>query len=419
MLRTSREGWLFLDSTLDVLQLRKRFPALNARAGDVFADSPGGTQAPAEVIEAMASYLERDNANVGGAFATSAATGEMIQSARRAGADFLGCAPEEVVFGPNMTTLCLSLSRSIARSLGEDDEIVVTRLDHDANVAPWLEAAADKGAVVRWVDIDPSDCTLDLTSLEHVLSEKTRVVAFTLASNATGTITAARQVVELAQSTEALVVADAVHFAPHRLIDVASLGVDVLICSPYKFFGPHLGVMFGRHRLLRELRPYKVRPASDEVPNRFETGTQSHEALAGFTAAVDYLAGLAGPASDRRSGLVAGMAAVAAHERALTKLFLDRIEDLPGMTLHGISARDRLDERTPTFALTIEGMSPRAAASELGRRGIYVWDGDYYAVEVMERLGLQSAGGALRIGFCHLNTAEEVERVGTELARLV
>lgn len=406
------------DSPLDVEHLRKRFPALAARRGDVFVDSPGGTQVPAEVIDAMASYLERSNANAGGAFATSAATEEVISEARGAGADLLGCSPDEIVFGPNMTTLCLSLSRSIARTLAPGDEVIVTRLDHDANITPWLAVAEDKGAAVRWVDIDPSDCTLDLRSLEQALNPSTRVVAFTLASNATGTIAAARRVIELARTTPALVVADAVHLAPHRLIDVTSLDVDVLLCSPYKFFGPHLGVMFGRHSLLRKLEPYKVRPASDEVPNRFETGTLSHEALAGFTAAVDYLGGLTGPALDRRAGLAAGMAAVLEHEKALAGLFLDRIEAIPGVRLYGISERERLDERTPTFALTVEGVTPRFAAEELGRRGIYAWDGNYYALAVMERLGLQASGGALRIGFCHLNTSEEVERVGAELARL-
>jgi len=406
------------DSPLDVEHLRKRFPALAARRGDVFVDSPGGTQVPEEVIDAMASYLERSNANAGGAFATSAATDTVISEARGAGADLLGCSPDEIVFGPNMTTLCLSLSRSIARTLAPGDEVIVTRLDHDANIAPWLAVAEDKGAAVRWVDIDPSDCTLDLRSLEQALNPSTRVVAFTLASNATGTIAAARRVIELTRTTPALVVADAVHLAPHRLIDVTSLDVDVLLCSPYKFFGPHLGVMFGRHSLLRELAPYKVRPASDEVPNRFETGTLSHEALAGFTAAVDYLGGLTGPALDRRAGLAAGMAAVLAHEKALAGLFLDRIEAIPGVRLYGISERERLDERTPTFALTVEGVTPRFAAEELGRRGIYAWDGNYYALAVMERLGLQASGGALRIGFCHLNTSEEVERVGAELARL-
>ena len=406
------------DSPLDVEHLRKRFPALAARRGDVFVDSPGGTQVPAEVIDAMASYLERSNANAGGAFATSAATDTVISEARGAGADLLGCSPDEIVFGPNMTTLCLSLSRSIARTLAPGDEVIVTRLDHDANIAPWLAVAEDKGAAVRWVDIDPSDCTLDLRSLEQALNPSTRVVAFTLASNATGTIAAARRVIELTRTTPALVVADAVHLAPHRLIDVTSLDVDVLLCSPYKFFGPHLGVMFGRHSLLRELDPYKVRPASDEVPNRFESGTLSHEALAGFTAAVDYLGGLTGPALDRRAGLAAGMAAVLEHEKALAGLFLDRIEAIPGVRLYGISERERLDERTPTFALTVEGVTPRFAAEELGRRGIYAWDGNYYALAVMERLGLQASGGALRIGFCHLNTSEEVERVGAELALL-
>jgi cysteine desulfurase family protein (TIGR01976 family) len=425
----------------DLSPLRAAFPSLQrAIAGRpcVFADAPGGTQVPDSVVEAMARYLRASNANSGGAFATSEETDELIASARRAGAALLGCDPTEIVFGPNMTSLAFALSRSLAPELAPGDGVVVTRLDHDANVAPWVAAAEDAGASVRWVDIDDSDCTLDLGSLDLALSEPTRVVAFTLASNAVGTVTAATEIVHRARRAGALVIADAVHLAPHQSIDARALDVDVLFCSPYKFFGPHMGVMFGRRELLDRLRPYKVRPSHDESPDRWETGTKNHEALSGFVAALDYLAsiGQAGdsPASgadivsavdatrragrDLRTDLVAGMDAVRRAEAALSTSFLDGLESIPSARLYGIWERTRVDERTPTFALRIGDDHPRWLAEELGRRGIFTWDGNYYALELMKRLGLEESGGALRIGFCHINTIEEIDRVLDELRRL-
>jgi cysteine desulfurase family protein (TIGR01976 family) len=407
--------------TVDLSDYRKAFPALergDERGPYVYADAPGGTQVPRSVIEAMAGYFETSNANAGGPFVTSEETGDAIAAARRAGADFFNCSPGEVVFGQNMTTLCFAMARSIARNVAPGEEIVVTRLDHDANISPWLTAAEDAKASVHWVDLRPEDCTLDLDNLEAVLSPKTRVIAFTLASNAVGSITAAAEVVRIARQTGAYVVADAVHLAQHRLLDVAALGVDLLFCSPYKFFGPHLGMMFGRKELLDELQPYKVRPAEDASPNRWETGTLSHEALAGLTAAVDYIAGIgrgAGTDGTRRAEVVAGFDAIAAHERELSGRFLEGIGSIPDLTLYGIGDLDRIDERTPTFALRLEGFTPRALGEELGRRGIFTWDGNYYALAVMERLGLEDSGGAVRIGFCHYNTLEEVDRVLAEL----
>ena len=407
--------------TVDLSDYRKNFPSLergDERGPYVYADAPGGTQVPRSVIDAMAGYFETSNANAGGPFVTSKETGEVIAAARSAGADFLNCSPDEVVFGQNMTTLCFSMARSIARNIAPGEEIVVTRLDHDANIAPWLAASEDAESSVHWVDLRPQDCTLDLENLEAILSPKTRVVAFTLASNAVGSITAAAEVVRIARQTGAYVVADAVHIAPHRLLDVEALGVDLLFCSPYKFFGPHLGMMFGRKELLDELKPYKVRPTEDASPSRWETGTLSHEALAGLTAAVDYVAGIgrgAGTDGTRRAEVVAGFDAIAAHERELSRRFLEGIGSIPGLTLYGISDLDRLDERTPTFALRLEGFTPRALGEELGRRGIFTWDGNYYALAVMERLGLEESGGAVRIGFCHYNTLEEVDRVLAEL----
>jgi cysteine desulfurase family protein (TIGR01976 family) len=428
-LAMARRSWLRqgkgVSAASDLSKLRERFPSLSRNVNGmpaVFADAPGGTQVPEEVVRAMARYLGSSNANEGGAFVTSEETDELIAEARSAGADLVGGAPGEIVFGPNMTTLNFALSRSLARSLGPGDEVVVTVLDHDANVAPWLSAARERGAEVRWVDVDTSDCTLDLDSLDRALGPRTRIVAFTLASNAVGTITAARQVAERARAVGAIVVADAVHYAQHRAIDVRSLGVDVLFCSAYKFFGPHLGLMWARRDHLESWEPYKVRPAPEETPERWETGTQNHEGLAGLVAAVDYLADVGrtfgDPAGDRRGAVVAGMEAIRAYEGTLGARFLEAVAELPEVRLYGISDVERTDERTATFALRIGNRHPREVATELGRRGVFVWDGNYYALAIMERLGLEATGGAVRVGFCHYATAEEVDRVTDELRDL-
>jgi cysteine desulfurase family protein (TIGR01976 family) len=409
---------------LDAAAIRGRFPALARHVGGrpaIFADAPGGTQVPESVIEAMAGYLRSSNANRGGAFVTSRESDEVVADAHRAAADLLGSAPEETVFGQNMTSLCFALSRALARDLRPGDEIVLTRLDHDANVAPWLAIAEQTGAEVRWVDVRAEDGTLDLDSLEAALSPWTRVVAFTLASNALGTVAPAAEVVRRARTTDAIVVADAVHFTPHRPVDVRALGVDILFCSAYKFFGPHVGVMYGRAELLERWHPYKVRPAGDEIPGRWETGTQSHEALAGVTAAVDYLAGLGHDAPEpggRRAALVAGMEIVRTYERTLSERFLTGIAATAGPRLYGIADLARVDERTPTFSLRLDGRPPRQVAEALGDEGIFVWDGNYYALAVMERLGLEETGGAVRVGFCHYHTVDEVDRVVDALARL-
>jgi cysteine desulfurase family protein (TIGR01976 family) len=389
----------------------------------VFADAPGGTQVPRSVIDAVAAYLERSNANQGGAFATSEETDRLIQEARRAGADLVGADPGEVVFGPNMTTLAFGLSRALARILGPGEEVVVTLLDHDANIAPWVAAARDSGATVRWVDVRESDTTLDLDTLDAALSPRTRIVAFTLASNALGTITPAAEVVRRARQTGAVLIGDAVHLAPHRRIDVRELGLDVLFCSAYKVFGPHLGMMWARHEHLERWPAYKVRPAPDTAPERWETGTGNHEALAGLVAAVEYLAEVGrecagAPADDRSAGVTAAMGAIREHEARLTRRFLDGASRLPGLRLFGIGDPDRADERTPTFALRLGDLSPRRVAEELGRRGVFVWDGNYYALAIMERLELEKRGGTVRVGFCHYNTEAEVDRVLEELADL-
>ncbi len=408
----------------DLSPVRDRFPGL-AREQDgrpvVFADAPGGTQVPKTVIDAVAEYLRDWNANLGGAFATSARSDEVVAGAHGAAADLLGCGPDEVVIGQNTTSLEFHLSRSVARTLREGDEVVVTVLDHDANVAPWLLAARDAGATLRRVDVHEEDCTLDLDSLDAVVNERTRVVAFTAASNALGTITPAAEIIDRVHEAGALAVVDAVHYTPHGPVDVGAAGADLWFCSPYKFFGPHLGTAFGRRELLERWDPYKVRPAHDDLPGRWETGTANHEGMAGLIAAVDYLAGLgvefggADAHAARRDRVVAGMEAVRSYEGSLTRRFLVAARGIEGLTLYGIADPERWEERTPTFAVRLAGITPRALAGELARRGISVWDGNYYALSIMERLGLEDSGGAVRIGFCHYNTPAEVDRVVEEL----
>ena len=382
---------------LDVAAVRARFSALDR--GAAFFDGPGGTQVPDSVVEAVASYLRDSNANLGGPFATSRRSDEVVASAHAAAARFLGCSSDEVGFGQNTTTLNFALSRTVARDLRAGDEVLVTRLDHDANVSPWLELARDQGVIVRFADIHEDDCTLDLEDLERKLSGRTKVVAFPWASNAVGTITEVRRVAELAHAAGALAWVDAVHYAPHGPIDVEAVGVDLLLCSPYKFFGPHLGLFYGRREVLERWSPYKVRPAPREpVGARFETGTLPHEALAGFVAAVAYLESL-------------GWEAICAHERALGERFLAGLPD--GIRLHGVPA---MEGRTPTFALTVPGRSPFELAERLAERDVASWAGDYYAIEIFDRLRLPQ--GALRVGIVHYNTVEEVDRLLAELHRL-
>ena len=410
-------------TTLDPMQIRRRFPAL-ARPGDdglpvIYADAPGGSQVPDTVIEAIASHLRRGVSNTHGAFAPSQETDQTIADARRAAADLTGADPGEIVFGPNATTLLLHLSRSFGRTLGPGDEIVVTKLDHDANIRPWVLAAEDAGATVRWVDVRGDDVTLDLDSFDAALSGRTRLVSFTLASNAVGTIPPAAELIRRAHDVGALVALDGVHYAQHRLLDRAGLDADIVACSPYKFFGPHLGVLAVRRELLETWTPYKLRPAPDEAPERWETGTENHEGLAGLEAAVDYLASLGGDEGpSRRDRLIAAYDAIGDHERVLASRFLEGLASLPHVRLYGIADPERGDERTPTFALRVGDQDPLKTATELGRRGIYVWDGHYYAITIMERLGLLDTGGAVRIGFCHYHTVDEVDRVLQALADL-
>jgi cysteine desulfurase family protein (TIGR01976 family) len=406
-----------------VSELRGEFPALQQTHRGrplIFFDGPGGTQVHGSVIEAMSRYLVEANSNFHGAFLYSRRTDETINAARQALADLLNALrPEEIVFGPNMTTLTFNLSRAIGRALSPGDEIIVTRLDHDANVAPWV-ALQERGVVVRHADFDPADCTLDVAGLEALVNPRTRLVALGYASNAVGSINDVRYVAELAHAVGAWVYVDAVHYAPHGPIDVQALDCDFLVCSTYKFFGPHLGALYGRYELLDALPAYKVRPAGNAPPHKFETGTQSFEALAGATAAVDYLASVGRrwggefaarlPGFEgRRRDLKAGLAAIRAYERGLCAKLISGLQEIPGLRIYGITDPHRFEGRVPTVSFTLEGLTVKQVAQRLAQANIFAWDGNFYALAVTERLGLEGRGGLLRVGLAHYNTGEEVE----------
>jgi cysteine desulfurase family protein (TIGR01976 family) len=405
--------------TYDVEALRRHFPAL-ARSEDgrpvAYLDGPAGTQVPESVIEAMAGHLRHGTSNHGGAFGASREVDDLEEAARAAASDLLGGDSDEVVFGPNMTTLTFAMSRSLAREWGPGDEVIVTRLDHDANVTPWRMAAEDAGATVRVTDFDPTDGRLDVDHLVSLLGPQTRLVAFTHASNALGTIPPVQEIVDLAHSFGALTYVDAVHFAPHGSIDVRKLDTDFLVCSPYKFYGPHAGVLYGKREHLGRLTPYKVVPAPDVGPGRWETGTASFETLAGVVAAIDHLAAL-GEGEDRRSRLVEAYRRIGGHERSLAERFLAGTSALDHVRVYGITDPAALGERAPTFAVGVAGLSSHEVATRLGDQGIYVWDGNYYAVGVMEHLGLAEEG-LTRIGFVQYSTEAEVDRVLDALASL-
>lgn len=401
---------------LDPFWVRSRFPALSREIDGripVFFDGPGGSQVPGSVIEAMSDYLLTANANAHGAFATSRRTDEGIASARAAAADLLGCGADEVVFGANMTTLTFAFSRAIGRELDSGDEIIVTRLDHDANVSPWQALADEVGAVVRIADVRDEDCTLDMDDLKRLINPKTRLVAIGYASNAVGTVNDVAAVVRLARAVGAWVFVDAVHYAPHGPIDVHGLDCDFLVCSAYKFFGPHVGILYAKRQHLIRLRPYKVRPAPEEGPSRWETGTLNHEGLAGFVAAVDYLAELGRrvlpSASNRRAALAAAMEASREYERELGVQLITGLLKIPGLTLYGIAEPARFAWRTPTVAIRLAGKSPAELALKLAERGIFVWHGNFYALGLSEKLKVETDGGFLRIGLLAYNTREEVK----------
>lgn len=402
---------------LDVAWVRAQFPSLQLQVNGypaAFLDGPAGTQVPKQVMDAVQSYFLNSNANTCGAFATSRSNDAIIASARAAMADFFNCDKDEIVFGQNMTTITFALSRAIGRELNSGDEIVVTTLDHDANVAPW-RALAERGVVIRQVDIRESDCTLDLEDLKKKITAKTKLVAVGYASNAVGTINPVAEITKLAHAAGALMFIDAVHYAPHGPIDVRALDCDFLVCSPYKFFGPHMGTLYGRREHLLRFRPYKVRPAPDSLPDRWETGTQVQELIAGIGAAVDYLAELGRrcdpTAKDRRSALLAAYCATRQHEMALLSRLVQGLPAIPGLRFFGISDPKQFHQRCSTVSLRLTNYTPTEIATFLGERGIFTWDGNYYALNLTERLGVEAIGGLLRIGLVHYNTLEEVDRL--------
>jgi cysteine desulfurase family protein (TIGR01976 family) len=431
-----------ISSALDLERIRAQFPSLAQTVNGhpaVFFDGPGGTQVPQRVIDAISDYLRRDNANTGGAYATSRRTDAMIAEARTAMADFVHCAADEIVFGPNMTSLTYMMSRAIGRELGPGDEILVTRLDHDANVSPWLQMAEDRGVTVRWAEIREEDCTLDLGDLASKINSRTKLVAVGYASNAVGTINPVKKIVDLAHAVGALAYVDAVHYGPHGLVDVEELDCDFLVCSTYKFFGPHMGVLFGKREHLERLRPYKVRPLTDASPNRWEWGTLNHECIAGIAACVEYIAevgreaprfrkrgetrGAATQMSSRRAAMVAAFEVIHQYERGLMERLIAGLKEIPRLKIYGITDPARFDERCPTLAVRVTDQTadetPLALANKLGERGFFTWDGNYYALNLTERLDVEKSGGFLRIGLVHYNTAEEVDRFLAALREMV
>jgi cysteine desulfurase family protein (TIGR01976 family) len=411
--------------TLDISWVRSQFPSLSRTVNGqpaVFLDGPGGTQVPQRVIDAISDYLKRNNANTGGAYATSRNTEEMIAGGRSAMADFLGCDPEEIVFGPNMTTLTYDMSRSIGRELQPGDEILLTQMDHDANISPWA-ALAEQGVNIRMVDIHPEDCTLDMEDFARKVSKKTKLVAAGMACNAVGTVNDAKEIVRLAHENNAMAYIDAVHYAPHRPIDVRALDCDFLVCSTYKFFGPHMGVLYGKREHLQKLQPYKLRANTNAIPNRWEWGTLNHECIAGIAACVEYLAELGrhvgDPVSSRRDAILTAFAAIHNYEHVLMEKMIRGLLAIPGLKLYGITDPKRFGERCPTMALRIHGYTPLQLATKLGERGFFTWDGNYYALNLTERLDVEKDGGFLRLGLAHYNTVEEVERLLTALREIV
>jgi len=415
--------------TFDLAKIRRQFPALHG--GALYLDNPGGTQAAKNCLDGVMDYMIESNANHGGAFRTARESDAVIHKARTAMAEFLNAArAEEIVFGQNMTSLTFHLSRSLARRLQPGDGIVVTRLDHDANISPWLLIAEDRGLNVHWVEFRPEDGTLDLDTLKAALDKRPKLVAFGYASNSLGTVNPAAEITALAHKAGALVFIDAVHYAPHGPIDVQALGCDFLACSAYKFFGPHLGILYGRYDLLDELFAYKVRPAPDALPGRFETGTQNHEAISGLLGTLEYLewvgrqfgtdreAEFSARFKDRALHLKTAMAAIRAYETGLSHALFKALRSVPDATVYGLADESRFAHRVPTFSFRLKNLSPRHVAEKLDADGIYVYDGHYYALEVTKRLGVHESGGMVRAGAVHYNTLEEIERFGKALHRL-
>jgi cysteine desulfurase family protein (TIGR01976 family) len=414
---------------LDLDQIRSQFPALQRPA--VFLDNPGGTQIARQSVERMQAYLQENNANHGGAFATSRASDATIDQARLAMADFLNAPrPETIVFGPNMTSLTFNISRSLARSWMPGDEVVVTRLDHDANITPWVMAANDHDCRVRWVDFHTQDGTLDLDDLKKALESQPRRLAVGYASNALGTINPLSKIISMAHAAGALVYVDAVQYAPHGPIDVQTLGCDFLVCSAYKFFGPHVGVLYGKYELLDEMTAYRVRPAPADPPGKFETGTGNFEGYAGVLGALEYFEWLGktfgadfeerygADYSGRRLRFKQAMATIRSYETSLSRAVLEHLAATPGVQVYGPKDTQKLEERVPTVSFTLKGWQPRRVAEKLAEAGFNVWDGNYYALAITERLGLEENGGMVRVGPVHYNMVEEIKRLGDALRKI-
>lgn len=413
---------------LDLERVRHQFPALTGEA--VFLDNPAGTQVAKQCLDRMLNYLIETNANHAGASRTSRESDAIAAAARKGAADFLGARPDEIVIGANMTTLTFHVTRSLAPWINPGDSIVVTRLDHDANIAPWLLLARDRGAEILWVDFNPEDGTLSRADLDRALEKKPKIVAVGYASNSLGTVNPVAEITARAHAAGARVFIDAVHYAPHGPIDVAAIGCDFLACSAYKFFGPHLGLLFGKRELLEELVAYKVRPSDNRIPFRFETGTPNFEAIAGLLGVMEYYEYL-GDHFGEDPGSVPGddpdgkklkfrraAAAIHAHEKKLTAVLYETLRAIPGMTIYGLTDPARFDERVATFSFRLANLPPRRIAEELDKDNVYAWDGNYYALEVTKRLDVEDKGGMLRVGAVHYNTLEDIERLGQSLARI-
>ena len=414
----------------DVNLVRQQFPSLDRLV--VFLDNPGGTQIAKQSLDRINRYLIECNANHGGAFATSIASDAVLDEAHQAMADFYNAsAAQDIVFGNNMTTLTLYISRSISREWKEGDEIVVTRLDHDANVTPWVLAAQDRNVKVNWVDFDVEDGTLKLDDLQNALERKPRLLAVGYASNGLGTINPVEKIVKMAHEAGTIVYIDAVQYAPHGPIDVEKLDCDFLVTSSYKFFGSHAGILYGKRALLEKLFAYKVRPATNELPGKFETGTQNHEGIAGVLGAIEYFEWVGKTFGDeyhdrlrednyqgRRLELKKAMLAIHGYELELSRALLSALEVVPGLHLYGLTDSDRLEDRVATFSFRLKDLHPRKVAEQLAEQGIYVWDGNYYALNVTERLGVEDSGGMVRVGAAHYNTLGEVERLKDALLKI-
>lgn len=408
------------EAGLDQAWARAQFPALDLTQDGrrvVYLDGPAGTQVPVQTIEAISAYLGTANANVHGAFLTSERTDAMLDAARRGMAAFLGAAsPREIVFGPNMTSITYALSRALVRDLEPGDEVIITELDHDANVTPWMDLA-ERGVVVQRVPV-LENCTLNMDAYAGLLSSRTRLVAVTHASNAVGTITDVATIARMAHEAGALVWIDAVHYGPHGGIDVQALGVDFLVCSAYKFFGPHMGILYGKEPLLERLRPYQLRPAPHTVPDKFETGTKNHEGIAGLVGTLKYLSKLGGGKVISRQALVHAMERIRAYELSLSAALLEGLSSVPGLRLYGITDPSRLHERVPTYAFNLVGRTAPDVGRALGSEGIFAWTGNYYALDIMQRLGLEGKGGAVRVGAVHYNTPDDIDRLVSALKQI-